>query len=136
MVQLTVLIIFGQLLLDLNYLGSPLATLVLILFTALFTASLGLLIGAIAKSEDQVVVFTLIPMFILAAMGGAWVPLEITPESFQTVAYFTPLAWIVDGFKDITVRGQGIEAILPAALVLSAYTAVVLALAVWRFRFE
>ncbi len=136
MVQLTILILFGQLLLDLNYLGSPLATLVLVVATALFTASLGLLIGALAKTEEQVLVFSLIPMFVLAALGGAWVPLEITPEAFQKIAYFTPLAWVVEGFKDITIRGQGIQAIIPAALVLLAYTAVLFALAAWRFRFE
>ncbi|GMQ78922.1 MAG: ABC transporter permease [Anaerolineae bacterium] len=135
-VQLIILILFGQLLLDLNYLGSPLATIMLVVTTALFTAGLGLLIGALAKTEEQVIVFALIPMFVLAPLGGAWVPLEITPETFQKIAYFTPLAWVVEGFKDITVRGQGIQAIIPAALVLSAYTAVLFALAAWRFRFE
>ena len=135
-VQLIILILFGQLLLDLDYLGSPLATIMLVVTTALFTAGLGLLIGALAKTEEQVIVFALIPMFVLAPLGGAWVPLEITPETFQKIAYFTPLAWVVEGFKDITVRGQGIQAIIPAALVLSAYTAVLFALAAWRFRFE
>ena len=47
--QLTVLILFGQLFLDLPYFGQPLATLLLTVATALFTASLGMLIGAVAK---------------------------------------------------------------------------------------
>jgi ABC-2 type transport system permease protein len=135
-VQLAILILFGQLLLDLNYLGSPLATAMLVIATALFAASLGLLIGAVAKSEEQVIFLALIPMFLLAGLGGAWVPLEITPEAFQNVARFTPLSWVVEGLKDIIVRGQGVEAIIPSVLVLLAYTAVLLALAVWRFRFE
>jgi ABC-2 type transport system permease protein len=135
-VQLVILILFGQLLLDLNYLSSPLATAMLVIATALFAASLGLLIGAVANTEEQVIFLSLIPMFLLAGLGGAWVPLEITPEAFQSVARFTPLSWVVEGLKDIIVRGQGVEAIVPAVLVLLAYTAVLLALAVWRFRID
>jgi ABC-2 type transport system permease protein len=55
-IQLVILIVFGQLFLDLNYIGSPAATLLLIVVTSLFTASLGLLIGALAKTEEHVIV--------------------------------------------------------------------------------
>ena len=37
----------------------------------LFSASLGLLIGVQAKSEEQVVMYALVAMFVLAALGGA-----------------------------------------------------------------
>ena len=134
--QLSVLILFGQLVLDLPYLGQPLATLLLTVVTALFTASLGMLIGAVSKSEEQVVTLSLVPMFILSALGGAWVPLEFTPETYQRIAFLTPVAWMMDGYKDILVRGQGVEAVSPALLALLAYAAVLLALAVWRFRFD
>jgi len=134
--QLTVLILFGQIFLDLPYLGQPLATFLLTVMTALFTAGLGMLIGAAAKSEEQVVVLSLVPMFLLAALGGAWVPLEFTPQSFQRVALLTPLAWVMEGYKDILIRGQGMEAINLNLLVLLLYTAVLMGLAVWRFRFD
>ena len=39
-------------------------------------AALGLLIGALARSEEQAIIFSLVPMFILAGLGGAWVPVE------------------------------------------------------------
>jgi ABC-2 type transport system permease protein len=131
--QLTVLILFGQLFLDLPYLGQPLATLLMTVVTALFCAALGMLIGAVARKEEQVIVLSLVPMFLLSALGGAWVPLEFTPESFQRIAYLTPLAWVMDGYKDILVRGQGVEALGTAVLILLGYTVLLLALAVWRF---
>jgi len=134
--QLTVLILFGQLFLDLPYFGQPLATLLLTAVTALFCASLGMLIGAVARKEEQVVVLSLVPMFLLSALGGAWVPLEFTPESFQRIAYLTPLAWVIDGYKDILVRGQGVEALGSAVLILLLYAGLLLALAVWRFRVD
>jgi len=120
----------------LPYLGQPLATLLITIVTSLFCASLGLLIGAISKSEEQVIVFALVPMFLLSALGGAWVPLEFTPESFQQIAYLTPVAWVLDGYKDILVRGQGLEAVGTAVLILFAYAAVLFVMAVWRFRFD
>jgi ABC-2 type transport system permease protein len=134
--QLLVLVIFGQLFLGLNYLSEPLAALLMIVASALFVAALGLLIGAIAKSEEQVIVLSLIPMFILAGLGGAWVPLEIMPEGFQGFARLTPLAWVMTGFQDILIRGQGLETVWLPALVLLGYAVVFFVLGVWRFRVE
>lgn len=134
--QLLVLCLFGQLFLRLNYFDHALATLLILVTASLFCASLGLLIGSLAKSEEQVIVFSLIPMFVLSALGGAWTPLEFTAESFQRVAFFTPIAWLTDALKDIIVRGQGLEAVWLAGVVLLAYAVVFAALSLWRFRFE
>ena len=119
-VQILILVLFGQLLLRLDYFRSPLATLLMITTSTLFAASLGLLIGALARTEEQVIVFALIPMFVLAGLGGAWVPLEIVPENVQRIASLTPVAWIMDGFQNIILRGLGLESVLLAAAVLIA----------------
>jgi len=135
-VQLFVLVVFGQLFLGLDYLSQPLATLLMITATSIMVAALGLLIGALAKSEEQVIVYSLIPMFILSGFGGSWVPLDVMPEGFGQIARLTPLAWVITGMQDIIVRGQGLEAIWLPALVLVGYAAVFFILGVWRFRFE
>ena len=134
--QLLLLILFAQLFLRLDYLAAPLATLILLLSTSLFCASLGLLIGAVARTEEQAIIFSLLLMFVLAGVGGAWFPLELTPEAFQRIAFLTPVAWIVEGLKDIAVRGLGLDAALASAAVLMAYAVGGLGLAVWRFRIE
>jgi ABC-2 type transport system permease protein len=97
---------------------------------------MGLLIGALAKSEEQAIIFSLVPMFLLSGLGGAWMPLEFTPAYVQRIAYLTPVAWMIDGFKDIIVRGQGLESVLVAAAVLLLYAVLFWLLAAWRFRFE
>jgi ABC-2 type transport system permease protein len=135
-VQLFVLVVFGQLFLGLDYLSRPLATLLMITATSIMVAALGLLIGALAKSEEQVIVYSLIPMFILSGFGGAWVPLDVMPEGFGQVARLTPLAWVITGMQDVIVRGRGLETIWLPALVLVGYAAVFFILGVWRFRFE
>jgi ABC-2 type transport system permease protein len=127
---------FGQLFLRLDYFGQPLATLVVLATTAMATGALGLLVGALAKTSDQGVIFSLVPMFVFAGLGGAWVPLEYTNAAVQTIAKFTPVYWTLDALKDMLLRGAGMGDVWPAALALVGFTAAFFGLAVWRFRFE
>ena len=134
--QLMVLAVFGQVFLGLKYFSSPAATLLLIVASALVNGALGLLIGALAKSSDTAVVFALVPMFIFAGLGGAWVPLEFANKTVQIVSRFTPVAWMMSGFKDILARGAGIEAIWLPVVVLLGFAALFFSLGAWRFKFE
>jgi ABC-2 type transport system permease protein len=131
--QVMVLVIFGQLVLKLNYFSAPLAVLLMAAATALFCAAFGLLIGCIANKDEHVMALALVPMFLLSALGGAWLPLEFTPETFQRIAYLTPVAWIMEGFQDIIVRGLGVRAVLTAVAILLLYTIALFAIAAWRF---
>ncbi len=134
--QLLILVAFGQLALHVPYVRQPLATLLVMVATALWTAALGLLIGTLAKSDDQVTIFSLVAMFVLAGVGGAWVPLEFTGQTFQAIGHLLPTAWAMDGFENLVIRGMGLESVwLPVGIML-AYAVVLFALAAWRFRFE
>jgi ABC-2 type transport system permease protein len=135
-IQLGLLIGFAQLFLQVPYFSAPMATILVTLATTLFAASLGLLIGTLAKTPDQVVMFSLIPMFIFSGLGGAWMPLEFTSETFQTIGHFTPLAWAMDGYQNIIIRGLGVEASLMPSAVLIGFAGLCLFLSIWRFRFE
>lgn len=134
--QIAILIIFAQVFLDVPYLRAPLATLLVAVCTALFTSSMGLLIGTVAKNPEQAVVYSLIPMFILSGLGGAWVPLEFTSETFRTIGHFTPIAWAMDGFQNIIMRGLGLESVLLPAAVLLGFTLALFRLSMWLFKFE
>jgi ABC-2 type transport system permease protein len=134
--QLVILVAFGQIVLGVPYLQAPLATSLMVVITALWSASLGLLIGVFAKTDEQVIIYALILMLALAGLGGAWMPLESTSETFQAVGHLTPAAWAIDGFENIVVRGLGLESVLLPAAILLAFAVVLFALATWRFRFE
>ena len=134
--QFVVLIIFAQVFLDVPYFSAPLATFLVAFATAAFAAAMGLLISTLSKTAEQVVVFSLIPMFVLSGLGGAWVPLEFTGEAFQKIAYLTPLAWSMTAFKNIIERGQGLELVLLPVAIVTGFAVLLFGLAVWRFRFE
>lgn len=132
--QFVLLIAFGQLALGLDYASQWPATLMMTVSMAAAAAGMGLLIGVVSKTEEQVIMFTLIPMFILSGLGGAWVPLEVMPESVQAVAHLSPVAWMMEGFQNILIRGLDWRAaLLPAGALLGFALAFTL-LSVLRFR--
>jgi ABC-2 type transport system permease protein len=130
--QFMLLIAFGQFILKVGYLRAPGAILLVAFSAALCIAALGLLIGVLARSEEQAVTFSIIPMFVLSGLGGAWVPLEVTGETFAAIGHLSPVAWAMDGFKNITIRGYGAESILLPVAALAGYAVVFFTLAVWR----
>lgn len=132
-IQFMLLIAFGQIL-HVNYLRVPLASLLVAIASALCIAALGLLIGVLARSEEQAIVFSLIPMFVLSGLGGAWVPLEYTGSAFQAIGHVSPVAWAMDGFKNIVARGLGFSSVWLPVAALAGYTLLFFILAAWRFQ--
>lgn len=130
--QFTILISFGQFILKINYFRIPEATFLVAFCSTLCIAALGLLIGILARSEEQAMAFSLIPMFVFSGLGGAWVPLELTGEMFATIGHISPIAWAMDGFKNITIRGLGLDSVLFPATALVGYAIVFFILAAWR----
>jgi len=134
--QQVLYIAFGQLAFGVDYMREPLAILLVMVTLALWAASLGLLIGAAAKGEEQVIMWALIAMFVFSALGGAWFPLDVTGKTFAAIGHLMPTAWAMDGFQNIVLRGLGLSSVLLPAGILLAYAVAFFALAVWRFRFE
>jgi ABC-2 type transport system permease protein len=134
LVQQLLLIVFGQFVLKLNYLREPLAILLIAVAVSLWVACMGLFIGVMARSDDQVILFSLVFMFLFTALGGAWFPLEVSGPAFSTIGHLTPAAWAMDGYQNILLRGLGLDSALLPALILVGYAALFFALAVWRFK--
>lgn len=134
--QELVLVSLGQLFFGVDYARAPGEIGLMIVSLALWGASLGLLLGAVSKSEEGVVMLSLAAMFLFSGLGGAWFPLEVAGDTFAAIGHLTPTAWAMDGFQNIVVRGLGLGSVLMPAALLSAYTLVFFGLAVWRFKSE
>jgi ABC-2 type transport system permease protein len=133
-IQEALLVVFGQLALGVNYAREPLGTLMVSIGLALWIAATGLLIGILAKNDSQVVLFSLIGMFIFSALGGAWFPLEASSGAFAAIGGMLPSAWAMNGYQSLLIRGLGLDAVIAPTLALLAYATGFFALAVWQFR--
>ncbi len=132
--QTAILVIFGQLVLDVNYLREPLGTLLISVALGLWVASMGLLIGVLAKEEQQVILFSMIAMFLFSALGGTWFPLEAAGGAFAAIGKLLPSAWAMTGLQNILIRGLSLSSTLLPAGILFLYAVGFFGLAVWRFK--
>ena len=132
--QTAMLVIFGQIALNVNYMSEPLGALLVCVALGLWVASMGLLIGIVAKSDDQVILYSMIAMFMFSALGGTWFPLEAAGGAFGAIGRLMPSAWAMNGLQNILIRGLGLESIWMPTAILMAYAVLFFALAVWRFR--
>ena len=132
--QQVLLIGVAQIFFGVDYLRDPAALLLMMVSLSLVASSLGLLLASVMKSEQALIATTVLVSMAVAALSGAWFPLEVTGSTFQTVGHLLPTAWILDGLRGIVVRGFDVSDVLPALAVSVAWAAGFFALAVWRFR--
>lgn len=134
LVQMALMVLFGDLVLGVDYLASPAALTVLLIPWAIWVGSLGLLVSTVATTESQVTSLGMGAMFLFAAFGGAMFPLEITGPTFAAIGGVTPAGFMLQGLQSVVLRAQGVEAIGVLAVMLLGYAALFFGVAVWRFR--
>lgn len=83
------------------------------LFAGLAAIGLGLLLGTIARTQEQSAPFGATLVVILAAMGGVWVPVFIMPGFMQVLSNVSPMNWGLNAFYDVFLRKVGLMGILP-----------------------
>lgn len=141
LVQVAVLFGFGAFVFPALGLGSlalgndPLALILLCLIVLLCSTSLGVLISAVARTEGQISGLSHVVLWVLGFFGIllAWMPSD---PLFDTLSQVIPHYWANAAFQDLFVRGQALADIMPSLLALSGFTAVFLAVGLWRFEYE
>ncbi len=135
-VQMVLLIGFGAAVFDVNWGRSPLALALVVLALGLAGVAFGILLSTFVKTRRQAGNLTTLFSMLMAALGGAWWPLEVTPPIYQTVVKVLPSTWAMIGFNDIIVRGQGVTGVLPEVGVLLGFALVFFGVGVWRLQYE
>jgi ABC-2 type transport system permease protein len=133
-VQQIILISVGQFLFGVDYLRDPAALLLMMVALSCVASTLGLVLASVLKSQQALIAATVLTSMSVAALSGAWFPLEITGPAFQFVGHLLPTSWILDGFRGIVLRGFNVPDVLPAFSYSLAWAIGLFALAVWRFR--
>jgi ABC-2 type transport system permease protein len=98
--------------------------------------SLGLLAGALAKTQEGAVNLANFFVLPMAFLSGSFFPLDGAPHWLRVVSQLLPLRHLNDGMLDVMVRGQGPASALAPIGVLLGFAAVVTLVAVRLFRWE
>lgn len=134
--QGTILIIAGVALFGVNLGDHPLALIPILIAFAFCCGSLGLLFGVLLRTEQQVMGLGILTIMILAALGGCWWPLEVVPQTFKTIALFTPTYWAIQGIQDVMSFGKSWLEVLPECGSLCAFGVVLTAVSIPLFRWD
>ena len=140
LMQVLVLFMVGRFLLPLIGVGSlslgdPFALVVIAVVIAVCSSTLGLLLGAIAKTENQISTLGAVVLWVMGAVSGAFIPSFFLGEFLGTVGKLIPHYWAIAAFQDVLVRGEGIGGIGGKLAILAGFTVVFGVIGVWRFRF-
>ncbi|MGI9551883.1 MAG: ABC transporter permease [Aurantibacter sp.] len=103
-------------------------------FAGLAAVGLGLLIGTIAKSQEQSAPFGATFVVILAALGGVWVPVFAMPKLMQALSNLSPMNWGLNAFYDVFLRNVGFLEILPEIGLLFLFFIATTLIAIWYYK--
>ena len=112
----------------------PGVTAAIVVAFAVVATGAAMLVGTFAANAHQAAALGPALGMIAGLLGGTMVPSEIFPDAMRTLSYITPHAWAMDAFHAVLLRGAGVLQVLPQLGVILAYAAVLLFVAVWRFR--
>ncbi|MCD4846299.1 MAG: ABC transporter permease [Methanosarcinales archaeon] len=135
-IQLSVLLLFGQVVFDLNLGSSIAAIIILISAVTLAGTGFGMLVAVLVKTKDQASSLSSMLVLTMSAMGGSWWPLFIEPQFMQDIAHFTITAWAMDGFYDLLIFDTGVSGIMKEVGVLLLMSMIFFWIATTRFKFE
>jgi ABC-2 type transport system permease protein len=136
LIQAAVLFTIGHFVFGMGLGRDPLGLVVISMAVAGAATGLGILVAALARTEEQVSGLSTLLILTLAALGGSMVPLFAMPDFMQTAARITPHAWALLGYQTLIVAGGTIADVLPHVAVLTGFAATFFTVAIWRFRFE
>lgn len=101
--------------------GSPLALVLLSAAISLAALGLALLIAVTARTSEQATMASGLGAIVLAALGGIMIPKFVMPQGMQALADLSPMAWGLDGFLGLLLRGGGVGDIWGELVKLTAF---------------
>jgi ABC-type Na+ efflux pump permease subunit len=129
-------VLIGTLLFDMQW-GPDVPMIIVVLMSwAAFCASAGLMLGSLAKTDGQASGLGVLTANVLAALGGCWWPIEVTPAWMQNLQNFMPTGWTMDALHKLISFEAGAASAIPYVITLLLGALVVMFVAVNRFRYE
>jgi drug efflux transport system permease protein len=96
--------------------------------------SLGTVIATLSRSAQQAQLTAFFVNPPLSSLSGALNPVEAMPDWLQPLTLLNPIHHFAAIVRGSMLKGGGVATLWPNALALLAFTLVLVALSVWRFR--
>lgn len=134
LVELSLGLLVGLFFFDLPFTGSyPL----LLLFASVYLLAvmgIGLFISTVSSTQIQVMFIAFFFLLTFMMMSGVFTPAESMPDWALRFNLLNPVAYFMKVIRMILLKGSGLSDIKGELASLSAYAAVILSLAVLRYR--
>jgi ABC-type Na+ efflux pump permease subunit len=135
-VQIAFAMVAGTVIFGMDWGPDLLMVLVIMVVYAANMASLGIILGSLARTDGQAAAIGVIASNILAALGGCWWPIEITPQWMQRLQLFLPTGWAMDALHRLISFASGPTDVIPHVIGMTAASLVLIAVASRVFRYE
>jgi len=135
-IQIAFAMLAGTILFKMDWgpnLGTVIA--VMLVYGALM-AAIGLVLGSLARTEGQAIGIGVIAANLLAALGGCWWPIEITPIWMQQLQLFVPTGWAMDALHKLISFGAGPSSVAPHLIGMSLGTILLIWAGARLFRYQ
>ncbi len=135
-IQLTTALLFGTFLFNMDWGPNLVAVIIVLAAWGGFCASAGLWLGTVARTEAQAGGLGVLAANVLAALGGCWWPIEITPDWMQVIQKLLPTGWTMDAMHKLISFQADPMTVLPNVLILLVAAFVFGVLAARRFQYQ
>jgi ABC-2 type transport system permease protein len=116
--------------------NDPLALVLLCVLVALCSTTLGILIAALAHTENQIGGLSTVLIWGAGILGGAMIPTFLLSDLLDKLGRVVPHYWAVDGFYQLFVLGGGLADIVVPLAALAAFALLFFAVGLWRFDYR
>jgi ABC-2 type transport system permease protein len=116
--------------------NDPLALILLSILLSLCSASLGLLIAALSRTEAQAGAIGAVALWVMGAVGGSFFPTYLMSGPLKSISAAVPHSWALRAYNGLLVYGENLSGVAVDMAVLLAFTVGFFALGLWRFEFD
>jgi ABC-2 type transport system permease protein len=134
MIQLSVMFLFGYLIFNIDIFSNLFNLFLIVLAASTVCTAFGMLLASIVKTTKQADGWGTFLILMMSAVGGAWFPVSLMPESIQFFSKLTIVYWSVEGFIAVLWRGAGFMEIWHYLVILFGISIVINIISVYKFK--
>ncbi len=133
-IQIFVILLLGSLLFHVPFRGSLPLLLLLSFPFILASLGVGMFMSTLVHTQAQAIQLGFFYMLPNILMSGFMFPIDAMPRVAQWIAAAMPLTYFLEVLRGILLKGTGLGALWPQALVLLGFTLLLITVATVRFR--